>query len=230
MLPTFAFKADFDIEHIIVILIGNCPALLTVCHLVREKGSMMRVKLFLFTAMALAVSCSAQTASYGHNDKYLLPDRGLTPGAVNPAIVGDPSGKSIVVNGVEANICAKDFTANPYKKATEAVKHRVCDEYGQKDCFKTDRGGFDHLVPLEIGGADTINNLWWLPDPDYDVKLYKVNERLKPLVCSGKINLKTAQSIVLHNWVNGMWSIEILEKCDKCTVRVAPEIKGPLSK
>ena len=190
----------------------------------------MRVKLFLFAAMALAASCSAQTASYGHNDKYVLPDRVLTPGAVNPAIVGDPSGKSIMVNGVEANICAKDFTVDPYKKATEAMKHQVCDEYRQKNCFETDKGGVDHLIPLEIGGADTIKNLWWLPEPDYDVKIHKVNDKLKPMVCSGKISLKTAQSMVQHNWVNGMWGIEIMEKCDKCSVTEGPVIKPPRSR
>jgi hypothetical protein len=92
----------------------------------------MRVKLLLFTAAALAASCLAQTASYGHNDKYLLPDRRLTPGEINPAIVGDPSGKSIMRNGVESNICAKGFAAEAYEKATESMKLQVCDEYGQK--------------------------------------------------------------------------------------------------
>jgi hypothetical protein len=190
----------------------------------------MRVKLFLFATMALAASCLAQTASYGRNDKYLLPDRELTPGAVNSAIVGDPTGKSVMVNGVEANICAKDFTADSYKKATEAMKRQVCDEYGQKDCLETKKGGVDHLVPLEIGGEDTIKNLWWLPEPDYNVKVHKVNDKLKTMVCSGKIDLKTAQSIVEHNWVVGMWVIEGQEKCPKCTVTIAPNLKVPGSK
>lgn len=190
----------------------------------------MRAKLFLFAAMALAASCSAQTASYGHNDKYLLPDRVLTPGAANPAIVGDPSGKSIMVNGVEANICAKDFTADPYKKATEAVQDQVCDEYGQKNCSEIDKGEIDHLIPMEIGGEDMIRNLWWLPEPDYTVKLHEVDDKLKTMVCSGKIDLKTAQSIVQHNWVVAMWVIEGMEKCNKCTVTVAPNIKVPESK
>src|SRR5579863_9909077 len=43
----------------------------------------------LITTLILAASCPAQTVAYGHNDKYLLPDRSVTPGAVNPAIVGD---------------------------------------------------------------------------------------------------------------------------------------------
>ncbi len=91
----------------------------------------MRVELLVFTAAALAASCLAQTASYGHNDKYLLPDRTLTPGEVNPAIAADPSGKSIMRDGVEANICAKGFAAVPYENATESMKLQVCDEYGQ---------------------------------------------------------------------------------------------------
>ena len=195
-----------------------------------ETESPMRVRLFLPIATVLAASCSAQTASYGHNDKYLLPDRRLTPGEVNPAIVADPSGKSIMRNGVEANICAKSFTVDQYENATASMKHQVCDEYGQKSCSESDKGGFDRLIPIEIGGQDTIKNLWWLPKPDFSVKVHLVNEKIKPLVCSGKMDLKTAQVLVQGNWVNGMWGIEIMEKCDRCNVRVAPNIKVPNSK
>lgn len=188
----------------------------------------MTMKL-LFSILALAAACSAQTAVYGHNDKYLLPDRSVTPGAVNPAIVADPSGKSIIVDGVEANICAKGFTTDPYKKTTEAMKHQVCEKYGEKDCLNPSKGEINHLIPLEIAGKDAINNLWWQPQPDYHVK-NQLEDKLKSMVCSGKISLNQAQSCMLHNWVNCMWAMEILEKCNKCSLTISPNIKTPKRK
>lgn len=115
----------------------------------------------------------------------------------------------------------------PYENATEAVKRQICDEYGQKKCFDTKKGEIDRLIPLEIGGEDSIDNLWWLPKPDYNVKLRKVNAEAKSMICSGEIDLKTAQSMIQHNWVVCMWVIEGMKKCHKCTVTVAPNIKVP---
>lgn len=192
------------------------------------KMMKMTMKL-LFSILAMAAVCSAQTAVYGHNDKYLLPDRNVTPGAVNPAIVADRSGKSILVDGVEANICAKGFTTDPYKKTTEAMKHQVCERYGEKDCLNPSKGEIDHLVPLEIGGKDTTNNLWWLPQPDARVK-DQLDAKLKHMVCSGKFSLHQAQFLMRANWVVGMWNVETMEKCNNCSMKIAPELKVPKRK
>lgn len=185
----------------------------------------MKTKL-LGAALALATVCSAQTAVYGHNNKYLLPDRKITPGAVNPAIIADPSGKSVFLDGAEANICAKGFTVEPYKKVTEATKLQICEEYGEKDCSNPAKGAINYLVPLEIGGKDTIDNIWWQPASDYKVKS-QFELKLRPMVCSGKFSLSQAQSLMQHNWVVGMWVTQSVEKCDHCTVTTVPTIKLP---
>ncbi|WP_263356946.1 hypothetical protein [Acidicapsa ligni] len=174
--------------------------------------------------LALATASVAQTAVYGHNDKYALPDRSMTPGAVNPAIVGDPSGKSIIVQGVEANICAKGFTPHPYMKVTETIRNQVCEKYAGKGCSNLTNGRINRLIPLEIGGNDTIENLWWQPEPDFAAK-DETDNNLKSLVCSGKISLTTAQATVKANWVNSMWVTQSLRKCKNCTVTIAPLIK-----
>ncbi|MDR3561796.1 MAG: hypothetical protein P4N59_10225 [Negativicutes bacterium] len=178
----------------------------------------------LIVALALAAVCKAQTAVYGHNDRYLLPDRKVTPGAINPKIVADPSGKSIMVNGVEANVCAKSFSSDPYRTSTEAMNRQVCETYEVKGCPSAEKGQFDHLIPLQIGGADAINNLWWQPEPDHTVKT-QVEGTLKDLICTGRISLQFAQQCMQHNWVNCMWATDSLKNCANCTLTVSPNIK-----
>jgi hypothetical protein len=142
-------------------------------------------------------------ATYRHQGAHLLPDPVATPGAVNPDVVADPDGGRRLLDGVEMNICAKDFSTKPFRKTTEKMKRDVCDEYGAagKGCPDPKWGEIDHLVPLELGGMDVEANLWWQPAPDYHVKDHGVEDRLKPLVCRGKLTLVQAQDCVRKDWV-----------------------------
>jgi hypothetical protein len=61
----------------------------------------------------------------------------------------------------------------------------------------------DHLIPLELAGANTANNLW--PEPyagemNAHVK-DKLENKLHALVCSGKLDLKTAQTAIADDWI-----------------------------
>lgn len=142
-----------------------------------------------------------QHCFYSHEKGNLLPDPGCTPGAINPEIVADPSGDHRLVNGVEVNICAKGFNTKPFRKTTESMKRKVCAEYGSKDCPDPKKGEIDHLVPLELGGEDAVTNLWWQPAPEYHVKDWQVEDKLKPLVCHRKMTLKQAQDCIRTDWV-----------------------------
>lgn len=57
----------------------------------------------------------------------------------------------------------------------------------------------DHLIPLELGGANTIANLWPefgpIPNPKD-----KVENRLHVLVCTGKVTIEVAQHDIAINW------------------------------
>lgn len=153
----------------------------------------------------------APAARYGHDGKYALPDPELTPGAINPEIVGDPSGAHRLIDGVEYNICAKGFTTKPFRKTTDAMKRQVCREYGAKDCPDTKKGEIDHDAPLEIGGLDALENLWWQTAPAYHLKDHQVEDKLKPLVCAGKITLEDAQRCILADWVKCKARVDALE-------------------
>lgn len=55
----------------------------------------------------------------------------------------------------------------------------------------------DHLIPLELGGANSVKNLWAEPWPDAHMK-DKEENRLHRAVCSGTLNIRKAQSLMAH--------------------------------
>jgi hypothetical protein len=80
------------------------------------------------------------------------------------------------------------------------------DAYGYTDSASNYE--LDHLIPLEIGGAPSdVRNLW--PEPHYTTpNSYDkdtLENYLNEQVCSGAIDLKTAQNEIATNWVK-YWS------------------------
>jgi len=61
----------------------------------------------------------------------------------------------------------------------------------------------DHLISLELGGSNSIKNLW--PEPytgDLNAHVKdKLENKLHSLVCNGDIDLKTAQQEIATDWV-----------------------------
>ena len=79
--------------------------------------------------------------------------------------------------------------------------------YGRYGIARSDRMQFtlDHLVPLEIGGADVIENLW--PEPRRslagewdDTRKDQLERRLAILVCAGQLDVREAQRAVAEDW------------------------------
>lgn len=67
----------------------------------------------------------------------------------------------------------------------------------------------DHLIPLELGGANTANNLW--PEP-YSGEMNahvkdKLENKLHDLVCSGQLDLRAAQVAIARDWVSAYFSV-----------------------
>lgn len=78
-------------------------------------------------------------------DGRSLPDPGLTPGAVNPAITDAT---------IDTTICVRGWTrtVRPPADYTEALKRQQIREYGYAD---RRLGSYeeDHLIPLDLGGS-----------------------------------------------------------------------------
>ena len=70
-------------------------------------------------------------------------------------------------------------------------------DYG--DTGTTSSYELDHLVPLELGGANSTSNLWPEPGGSPNAK-DGVESRLRAEVCGGKLTLAAAQQEIASNW------------------------------
>jgi hypothetical protein len=125
-------------------------------------------------AVILAVGSSAAFAASA-------PDLSLTPGASDPRVTQATIGETI---------CTRGYTSTVRNVSTQ-TKHRVYVEYG---ISRSQQRGYviDHLIPLEVGGANDITNLW--PEPKADAKTKdKLENELHASVCNGSISLADAQ-------------------------------------
>jgi hypothetical protein len=125
------------------------------------------------------------------------PDHHCTPGAVNPAVTQGT---------IASTICRSGWTrtVRPTQSITGPEKLASLRAYGE-------HGGsayeYDHLVPLELGGAvNDARNLW--PEPDYSPPAgFYLNPKdrletvLKHRVCAGRMTLAEAQRMIAANWV-----------------------------
>ncbi len=124
-----------------------------------------------------------------------LPDKGCTPGDIDPKVTQD---------NIQSTICVSGYTktVRPPVTYTNNLKVKQIQEYSYSDTSLKDYEE-DHLIPLEVGGNPTSEaNLW--PEP-YTVTLNahekdKVENYLHEQVCSGKLSLQQAQLQIASNW------------------------------
>lgn len=125
-------------------------------------------------------------------DHGQLPDPRCTPGAYDPAITA-------------AVLCSSSYRTSTYRapeSQTEHFKHDVAEPaYDQHDVS----GELDHLISLELGGANDAANLWVeagsIPNPKD-----KIEDALHGWVCSAtgtgaQRRLRQAQHAIAHNWL-----------------------------
>ena len=141
-----------------------------------------------------------------------LPDAKLTPGAVNTQVIAEPGAGSYLIDGVEYNICARDFRTKPFRHTSAALKKQVCAKYGITRGCPGPRYEIDHDVNLGIGGADVLANLWVQPIKQARIKDHQVEDRLPKLVCAGKMSLSDAQACVESDWVKCAAKVKELER------------------
>jgi hypothetical protein len=91
---------------------------------------------------AHAGACSTHQAANG----YTLPDPSCTPGAFNPTVP-----EPVFGNKKFTTKCVRDCITDAARKKTTYAAYRVSEN---PSCE------LDHLVPLEMGGADSLDNIW----------------------------------------------------------------------
>ena len=99
-----------------------------------------------------AGQCSAKVVDAATGE--YLPDPACTPGAADPAVTQE---------NIDSTICMSGYTATvrPPASNTDKVKAESLREYGQIAVKTTE---YDHLISLELGGTNSVSNLW--PEPE----------------------------------------------------------------
>jgi hypothetical protein len=111
----------------------------------------------------------------------------LTPGAVRS-----------VSNAELCRAAAVDDPGVP-----DSLRKQVFEEYGMREA-RADAFEIDYLVTPELGGERDLRNLW--PEP-YETVVWNarvkdaLERRLHEMVCSGQIDLATAQRDISGNWI-----------------------------
>ena len=129
-----------------------------------------------------------------------LPNRALTPGAVDPRVTQA---------NIHATICVSGYTrtVRPSESYTERIKFRQLDSgYNLAGDTAASHYEEDHLIPLEVGGNPrSVTNLW--PEPwrvTWDAgRKDRLENAMHRLVCSGAISLVAAQRVFATNWIAG---------------------------
>ena len=122
-----------------------------------------------------------------------LPDPACTPGARDPRVTpGD----------IRTTICSRGYTdtVRPPVSVTEPIKRERMKAYAV--ALSLSQIELDHLIPLELGGASTIQNLW--PEPWDGARgahsKDDLENALNHLVCAGQLDLATAQRAISSDW------------------------------
>ena len=131
---------------------------------------------------------------------FPLPDAGCTPGAANPTVtlevLTNPTFKTSFVRDMATTRVQKEATYEWY--GVEKPDHN----FGRSQICE-----LDHLVSLELGGSDTLDNIWPQCGPDrvtlnerYFKQKDAVENYLAWQVRAGAIDLHAAQFGIAQDW------------------------------
>lgn len=147
---------------------------------------------------------------------HLLPDPKCTPGAVNStltlAVLKNPDFRTDCVRNKATSADEKAKTYGWYKQ------DKPEDNRGQNQTCE-----LDHLVPLYLGGADTLANIWPQCGPDgvalnarYFKEKDKVELYLGEQVRKGAMSLKKAQKGIAKDWTQYIAAAEAFCNGGQC--------------
>ncbi len=116
----------------------------------------------------------------------ILPDARLTPGAIRSV--------------TRADVCTPG-AATQARRVSATTRQAAFKRYGIAPSSSLYE--LDHLIPLELGGSNTLANLWpqaYAGSPNAHDK-DRAENKLHALVCKGTITLAEAQQAIASDWV-----------------------------
>jgi hypothetical protein len=149
------------------------------------RAATVLAALLLLTGVAIRVSLRE---NYAVEKIGAIPNVNLTPGATNPIGIQD--------------VCSANVSTND-PAVPDPLKREVLRAYGLND-VPANAYEIDYLVTPQLGGTANIRNLW--PQPSLNTVWNArvkdaLEDRLHDLVCSGQLDLVTAQREISQNWV-----------------------------
>lgn len=134
-----------------------------------------------------------------HNG-YPVPDPHCTPGGIDPSVTTD-----VLSNPDWRTRCIRDC------ETSESEKHVTYRWYGirapRRNSGNNQVCELDHLVPLELGGADGLGNIWPECGPDATAlqnRYFKVKDRVENYLAdevkAGHMPLQDAQRGIASDW------------------------------
>jgi hypothetical protein len=144
----------------------------------------MALGIFSFRHSSLRSATSASVLF----DAESAPDRNLTPGATRQVPMNE--------------MCAAP-REEVIGEVSLPLREKVLQEYGIANARPEDYE-IDYLIAPRLGGIEDIHNLW--PEP-YRARVWNAHvkdaleERLHEMVCSGQLDLQTAQHDIATDWI-----------------------------
>ena len=131
---------------------------------------------------------------------FPVPDPRCTPGGVNASVTAE-----VLRDRAWRTGCIRNC------QASEAEKHATYKWYGlqkpRSNSGESQVCELDHLVPLELGGADGLGNIWPECGPDsttLDNRYFKIKDRVENYLAdevkSGRMSLDAAQQGITFDW------------------------------
>lgn len=148
----------------------------------------------------------ADSCHVGHENGQVLPDRHCTPGAIDPRVTQATLKSTICRPGGYTS------SVRPPSSVTDKAKRELLKSYGLTGAMSEYE--LDHLIPLAVGGASDVRNLW--PEQDigkpseYDRGAEGLNAkdgvelRLHDAVCKGETPLAAAQEAIATDWLTAL--------------------------
>ena len=151
---------------------------------------------YLFTWQAPADASCAAIVRAGE----LFPDARCTPGGINPSVTAeilrDPAWRTRCLRNCQTSEAEKHIVYRWYairKPRENSGENQVCE--------------LDHLVPLELGGADGLGNIWPECGPDnasLRQRNFKIKDRVENYLAdevrAGRMPLRAAQRGIAQDW------------------------------
>jgi hypothetical protein len=149
---------------------------------------LLAVVAVMAVSLTLSSAAFAGTGHFRYSHGEPLNDLRVTPGVTFHVTV--------------ATICRSGYSTS-VRNVPQSEKNQVYAEYGITH-HTTGQYEIDHLISLELGGSNAIGNLWpELNDHPHGYLNSKdiLENRLHALLCTGKVSLRSAQTLIASNWV-----------------------------